>query len=87
MDRRGRPRIDNEDDLVRSEIRAALAMKVPVIPVLVQDAQMPQANDLPPDILPLVRRNGITLSTTRWRTDVERLIKELDRVMKPSGGS
>jgi len=43
---------------------------------------MPSSEDLPENIRLLARRNGIELSATRWRTDVERLIKELDRVMK-----
>jgi TIR domain len=81
-DKKRRRRLDNEDDLVRAEIRAALQQKIPVIPVTVQNAAMPQAEDLPDDIRLLARRNGIELSATRWRTDVERLIKELDRVMK-----
>ena len=86
-DKKRRRRLDNDDDLVRAEIRAALQQKVPVIPVTVQNAAMPQAEDLPDDIRLLARRNGIDLSATRWTTDVERLIKELDRVMKPSSGS
>jgi hypothetical protein len=81
-DKKRRRRLDNEDDLVRAEIRAALKQKIPVIPVTVQNAAMPQAEDLPDDIRLLARRNGIDLSATRWTTDVERLIKELDRVMK-----
>ena len=81
-DRRGRRRIGNEDDLVRAEIRAAFQQKVPVIPVVVQNASMPTADDLPEDIRLLARRNGIELSLTRWNTDVERLLKELDKVMK-----
>jgi hypothetical protein len=48
----------------------------------VQNAAMPQAEDLPDDIRLLARRNGIQLDATRWRTDVERLIRELDRVIK-----
>jgi hypothetical protein len=81
-----RRRLDNEDDLVRTEIRAALQQKIPVIPVIVQNAAMPRADDLPEDIRPLARRNGIELSAIRWKTDVDRLIKELDRVMKPGKG-
>jgi hypothetical protein len=81
-DKRRRRRLDNDDDLVRVEIAAALQQKIPVIPVLVQDAEMPAADELPENIRPLARRNGISLSAIRWRTDVERLIKELDRVMK-----
>ena len=86
-DKKRRRRLDKEDDLVRAEIRAALQQKVPVIPVTVQNAPMPQAEDLPDDIRLLARRNGIDLSATRWTTDVERLIKELDRVMKLPSGS
>ena len=86
-DKKRRRRLDNEDDLVRAEIRAALRQKIPVIPVTVQNAAMPQPDDLPDDIRLLARRNGIDLSATRWTTDVERLLKELDRVMKPSSGS
>jgi len=81
-DKRGRKRLETESDLVRVEVSAALQRKIPVIPVLVQDADMPRADDLPDDIRLLARRNGIELSATRWKTDVERLIKELDRVMK-----
>ena len=81
-DKKRRRRLDNEDDLVRAEIRSALQQKIPVIPVTVQNAAMPQAEDLPEDIRLLARRNGIQLDATRWRTDVERLVKELDRVMK-----
>jgi hypothetical protein len=85
-DKKRRRRLDSSDDLVRSEIRAALQQRIPVIPVTVQNATMPQAEDLPDDIRLLARRNGIQLDATRWRTDVERLIRELDRVMKGSSG-
>ena len=81
-DKKRRRRLDNKDDPVRAEIRAALQQKIPVIPVTVQNAAMPSAEDLPDDIRLLARRNGIELNAIRWRTDVERLIKELDRVMK-----
>ena len=77
-----RRRLDNEDDLVRAEIRAALQQRIPVIPVTVQNAKMPKGKDLPDDIRFLARRNGIQLDAARWKADVERLIKELDRVMK-----
>jgi hypothetical protein len=86
-DKRRRRRLDNEDDLVRTEIATALKQNIPVIPVLVQDVTMPEQDHLPDNIRPLARRNGISLSAPRWRTDVERLIKELDRVMKAPSSS
>ena len=60
-DRKRRRRLDSADDLVRAEIRAALQQKIPVIPVTVQNAAMPQTEDLPDDIRLLARRNGIQL--------------------------
>jgi hypothetical protein len=81
-DVRGRRRLDFEDDLVRTELAAALERKIPVIPVLVQDATVPASEDLPPNIKPLARRNGINLTGAAWKAGVERLIKELDHVMK-----
>jgi TIR domain len=81
-DRKRRRRLDDADDLVRAEIRAALQQNVPVIPVVVQNADMPTTDDLPGDIRPLSRRNGIHLRPEQWRDGVERLLKELDKVMK-----
>jgi TIR domain len=81
-DKRGRRRLDLADDLVRVEIASALARKIPVVPVLVQGAEVPSAEELPDVIRPLSRRNGIDLSGAAWKSGVERLIKELDRVMK-----
>ena len=51
-------RLDNEDDLVRAEIAAALTQRIPVIPVVVQNAAMPIADDLPEDIRLLARRKA-----------------------------
>ena len=86
-DKRGQRRLDSADDLVRVEIAAALERKIPVVPVLVQDAEMPSADELPENIHRLARRNGIDLSGPAWKAGVERLIAELDRVMKPSSDS
>lgn len=67
---------------MRAEIATALKQKmISVIPVLVQDASMPVADELPDDIRPLVRRNGIQLRAEQWKEGVERLLKELDTVM------
>ena len=85
--KRGNRRLEDDFDYVRLVVAAALRLNVPILPVFVQDAEMPAADELPEDIRPLARRNGIELSATRWQSGVERLIKELDRLMKPSGGS
>ena len=86
-DKHGRQRLQVADDLVRVEIAAALDRKIPVIPVLVQDAEMPPTEELPENIRLLSRRNGIDLSGSAWKAGVDRLIKELDRVMKDWPGT
>jgi small GTP-binding protein len=80
-DKRRRRRLDNQDDLVRAEVRAALQRKIPVIPVVVQGASMPVAEELPEDIRLLARRNGILLRSEQWKEGVDRLMKELDKLL------
>src|SRR5688572_19729476 len=58
----GRRRLDNPDDFVRVEIEAALTRNVRVIPILVGGATMPGAEELPPSLARLVRRNALELS-------------------------
>src|SRR5262245_22637030 len=49
-DKKGRRRLDNPDDFVSLEIRAALERKLRVIPVLVGGADMPVADELPENL-------------------------------------
>jgi TIR domain-containing protein len=83
-DSHGRRRLDDPDDFARLEVEAALARgDVRVIPVLVQDAKMPDAEELPESLAPLARRHAIELSDERWDYDVGRLIEVLDRTLGP----
>ncbi|MDQ1560346.1 MAG: hypothetical protein QOD32_3406 [Pyrinomonadaceae bacterium] len=74
-------RLDNPKDFVRLEIAAALTRNIRVIPVLVQGAQMPHPQDLPEDLLPLSRRHALELSDLRWKHDVDRLIRSLEKIL------
>ena len=56
-DSRGRRRIDDRDDAVRTEVAGALASRRPTIPLLVHGASMPGRRELPRDI-----RNFASLS-------------------------
>jgi hypothetical protein len=79
-DNRGRRRLDNPDDYVRMELEAALGRNVRVIPVLVQGVDMPSSDELPDALKKLARRNGVEVSTTRWRYDISRLTAALERI-------
>lgn len=69
------------DDYVRLEVVTALGRKIRVIPILIQGASMPAPKELPEDLTPLVRRNALALSDTRWERDVEDLIKSLEKLL------
>lgn len=71
--RDGVRRLDDPDDFVRQEIRLALTLGKPVIPVLVGGARMPAERDLPEDIRGLARRQAFSLSDPGWKGDVTRL--------------
>jgi len=74
IDPAGRRRIDSPEDFVRLEITAALNQGVRFIPVVVGDAVMPSAAQLPEAISTLARRQAAHLSDSRFHEDVSRLI-------------
>jgi hypothetical protein len=80
-DEEGRQRLFQADDLVCQEVASALESGKHVIPVLVEDAQMPLQSKLPPRLSSLARRHAHPLSDARWDYDVGRLIAQLDEVL------
>ena len=55
-------RIDDVNDFVRVEVRAALKARLPVLPVLVDEAPMPAERELPADIAALSRLNALRIT-------------------------
>jgi formylglycine-generating enzyme required for sulfatase activity len=76
-DAAGRRRLDDPADFVRQEIATALKRNIPVTPVLLRGALMPDEERLPDDLKELHFRNGFELSHTRWRSDVRELAERL----------
>jgi hypothetical protein len=81
-DKQGKLRLENPEDFVRLEIAAALERGIRVIPILVQGASMPQSFALPENLRPLARRNAIELSYSRFHTDVDRIIRAIERAIE-----
>ena len=79
---RGRGGQEGVDDYVRLEVAKALGRRIRVIPILIQGASMPAPKELTEDLAPLVRRNALALSDTRWERDVEDLMKTLEGLLK-----
>jgi hypothetical protein len=78
----GRSRIAEATDLVRIEIEAALKKDIPVVPVLVGNAVMPDASELPDGLKDFVFRNAVKVDALEdFEDHIKRLIRSLDRLL------
>jgi hypothetical protein len=84
-DGKGQRRLDDANDFVRLETAVALARDIPVVPVLVHDAVMPTAQELPDVLKELAFRNGTELTHARWDSDVKLLIEDLRPYLETPG--
>jgi len=76
-DEHGKRRLDNPNDFVRIEIAAALQRSIPVIPLLLDGARIPKADELPEDLKELALRNGMEIRHASFQDDMNRLIRGL----------
>ena len=74
-DESGRRRLDDPHDFVRVEIGLALKSFRNVVPVLLDGAPLPSADELPPDLAPLERKNAVELRRATFAEDAERLMR------------
>jgi hypothetical protein len=88
-DARGRPRLEDPDDLVRFELTTALANGIRVIPVLVQGARMPTSDQLHDGVKALARRNALEMTPAHWNCDLQRLTAALNKLQRqaPAGAA
>lgn len=76
--RKGKSRLEDPGDFVRIEIESALKRQIPVIPVLVAGAKIPEAQRLPASIQNVSYRNGIVVRPDPdFHKDMDRLIAHL----------
>jgi hypothetical protein len=81
-------RLDDPGDFVRIEIELALARNIPVIPVLLGPTAMPRAEELPASITGLTQRNAAHVDLGRdFHPHTDRLIRDLERHLRPGGAS
>src|SRR6476619_3116473 len=76
-DEHGNRRLDDPNDFVRIEIAAALQRDIPVIPILLDGARIPKADQLPDDLKELASRNGLDVRHASFHTDMDKLIRGL----------
>lgn len=66
-------------DYARLEVASALDRKLPIFPVLVDGAAMPEAKDLPDDLKPLAFRQAFSIRHDSFPRDMRELEDELRR--------
>lgn len=81
-DENGKRRLQLDNDFVRIEIESALKLGKRVIPVLVNNADMPKPDTLPETLKPLTRRNAVRLTHDRFKADTQGLIKVLEGALE-----
>jgi hypothetical protein len=75
-------KITREADPVRVEIETALKQSVPVLPVLLDEAKMPEPSDLPESIREFAYRNAAEVESGRdFDIHVDRLIKAVEQIL------
>jgi hypothetical protein len=80
--RHGHPRIHAETDYVRIEVEAALNRHIPVIPLLVGGADMPQPSQLPENIREFAYRNAVQIASGRdFDHHMNGLIRATDKIL------
>ena len=70
----GDKKLGEKNDFVTEEIGTALESKIPVIPVLMEDARMPPVEILPKRLYGLDRQNAIFNSHAHFNTDIDYLV-------------
>jgi len=80
-DSKGVLRLQKPEDWVRKEVAEALRRGLRVIPVLVNDAEMPDPEKLPEDLKGLSLKHAQELSSSRWNYDVGELSKVLEKII------
>lgn len=79
VDESGRRRLENPSDWVRLEIATVLQRGICVIPVLVENAEMPKADQLPRDLTPLAFLQAHVLPEAYFDPGVDRLVEVLEQ--------
>ena len=85
-DAQGRRRLDDPHDFIRLEIAAALKRDIRVVPVVLDRATMPGADDLPDELKPLARRQAIAIQHQQWDASTATLIQALQKLLGEKAG-
>lgn len=81
-DSRGRLRLEQPGDYVRAEIRSALNLPVKLLPILIDNAQMPDVDLLPDDIAKLAQTNAMFLRHETFSSDCKQILSWVQSILE-----
>lgn len=81
----GSRRIDDPEDHLRAEITTALRLKRKIVPLLVSGAAVPEPEDLPQDVAPILDWQALRIDDDDFDHDSSRLVKALERQLNDHG--
>jgi hypothetical protein len=82
----GRRRLHEPNDVLRLEIDQAIHTHVKIIPLLIDDAQMPTVDDLPATLQPLRRYSSLRVSARTFKRDVEGVMEAIAVALEDAPG-
>jgi TIR domain len=75
-------RLHNPDDFVRLEIERAVSRGLPVVPLLIDGANMPRVDDLPSSIALLAQQHALPIESGQgFSGQMDRLVRDLKRLL------
>jgi TIR domain len=86
IERSGNRSTDDSLDWVRFEISTALERNIPVVPLLIDRAKMPNASQLPDDLRDFAFRQFFVLDTEDFKNQMQRFATSLDRLTAAPAG-
>jgi len=78
-----RRRLNEADDWVRREIATALSRGITILPLLVDAAMMPTANDLSADLVKLCNQQALKIDNADYDYRLKKLIQRLESIVFP----
>jgi len=81
-DDKGNRRLDNPEDFVRFEIAEALSRDIPVLPVLLDGAELPEREQLPENMRGMLRRQAMDLHARRFEANARDISRELRKILR-----
>jgi hypothetical protein len=81
----GRLRSDLTENSLRDVILSAINSNIRLVPVLVDNAGMPNIDELPNELKQLARTRPVHLHSDRWDRDISQLIRRLEKLIVTQG--